>query len=172
MPFIQFQFRRGTAAEWTAANTVLAPGEQGIELDTNLFKIGDEAGTPWNDLPYGGIQGPTGPTGPTGPVGDRYGTTSSTGLTIAIGTQYFIVGTGLAYIPGQVVLISYDATNWMEGPVSNYNPVTGDMQVEVSIISGSGTYYNWLVNLAGAGGIQGPTGNTGATGPTGDTGAT
>lgn len=41
MPFIQFQFRRGTALEWSTADTVLAAGEMGIELDTDLFKIGD-----------------------------------------------------------------------------------------------------------------------------------
>jgi hypothetical protein len=47
MPNIQFQFRRGTAAEWTAANTVLASGEMGIETDTNQFKLGNGV-TGWN----------------------------------------------------------------------------------------------------------------------------
>lgn len=47
MPNIQFQFRRGTAAEWTSANTVLASGEMGIETDTNQFKLGNGV-TGWN----------------------------------------------------------------------------------------------------------------------------
>ena len=68
MPFIQLQFRRGLASQWTDANTLLAEGEMGIETDTDLFKIGDGT-TRWRTLPYGGIRGPTGPTGPTGSTG-------------------------------------------------------------------------------------------------------
>ena len=85
MPNIQFQFRRGTAAEWAAANTVLAPGEMGIETDTNKFKIGVAAATAWNSLGYGGIEGPTGSTGPTGVTGST-GFTGSTGATGADST--------------------------------------------------------------------------------------
>jgi hypothetical protein len=65
MPNIQFQFRRGTAAEWTAADTVLASGELGLETDTELFKIGDGT-TEWTSLGYGGIKGDTGSKGDTG----------------------------------------------------------------------------------------------------------
>jgi hypothetical protein len=43
--------RRGTAAEWTAANTVLATGEVGFETDTGRFKIGNGS-TAWNSRPY------------------------------------------------------------------------------------------------------------------------
>lgn len=45
------QMRRGTAAEWTAANPVLAAGEPGFEKDTNKLKIGDGV-TTWSLLPY------------------------------------------------------------------------------------------------------------------------
>lgn len=48
----RIQFRRGTAAEWTLANPILAQGEMGIELDTLQFKIGDGI-NPWADLQYG-----------------------------------------------------------------------------------------------------------------------
>lgn len=47
----QIQLRRGTAAQWTAANPVLAQGELGLETDTKLYKIGDGA-TLWNALDY------------------------------------------------------------------------------------------------------------------------
>lgn len=53
----QIQFRRGTAAEWTSANPVLAQGEMGLETDTNQFKIGNGINN-WSTLSYGGIQGP------------------------------------------------------------------------------------------------------------------
>ena len=59
MPNIQFQFRRGTASQWTSANPTLASGELGLETDTSLFKIGNGA-TGWVGLPYVGITGPTG----------------------------------------------------------------------------------------------------------------
>lgn len=59
---VQIQLRRGTAAEWTAANPILAQGEMGLELDTNLFKIGNGI-TNWVSLPYGGLRGATGVTG-------------------------------------------------------------------------------------------------------------
>ena len=65
MAFGVFQFRRGTAAQWTAANTVLASGELGLETDTAKFKIGNGT-TAWNSLPYGGIKGDTGATGAAG----------------------------------------------------------------------------------------------------------
>jgi hypothetical protein len=61
---VQIQLRRGTAAEWTAANPTLALGELGLETDTVKFKIGDGS-TNWSTLGYG-IQGPTGPQGPPG----------------------------------------------------------------------------------------------------------
>ena len=47
----QIQKRRGTAALWSAANPLLAQGEQGLETDTNLTKTGDGV-TYWNSLPY------------------------------------------------------------------------------------------------------------------------
>jgi Major tropism determinant N-terminal domain len=50
----QFQFRRGTAAQWTTANPILAAGEIGFESDTNQFKIGTGS-TGWAQLPYGAI---------------------------------------------------------------------------------------------------------------------
>ena len=49
----KIQFRRGTAAEWAAANALLAAGELGFETDTRKFKIGDGS-TLWNALAYAG----------------------------------------------------------------------------------------------------------------------
>ena len=51
---IRIQFRRGTAAQWTAANPILAEGELAIELDTDFYKIGDGT-TAWNSLPYSSL---------------------------------------------------------------------------------------------------------------------
>lgn len=47
----RIQLRRGTAAQWSSANTVLAAGEAGFETDTSKFKIGDGTKT-WTELGY------------------------------------------------------------------------------------------------------------------------
>jgi hypothetical protein len=53
---VQIQFRRDTAAAWSAANPVLAAGELGLETDTTYYKIGNGS-TAWTSLAYGSIQG-------------------------------------------------------------------------------------------------------------------
>lgn len=45
------QLRRGTSAEWTSVNPVLAAGEPGFELGTGKLKIGNGV-TKWNSLGY------------------------------------------------------------------------------------------------------------------------
>lgn len=47
----RMQQRRGTAAQWTAANPTLAAGEIGFETDTGKFKIGDGSSA-WSALSY------------------------------------------------------------------------------------------------------------------------
>ena len=48
---VKFRIRRDTAANWTAANPVLALGEPGLETDTRRVKYGDGT-TAWNSLNY------------------------------------------------------------------------------------------------------------------------
>ncbi len=45
------QLKRGTAANWTAANPILLDGQEGYETDTKLRKVGDGV-TAWNSLSY------------------------------------------------------------------------------------------------------------------------
>jgi len=47
----KLQLRRGTAAEWTLVNPILADGEPAIESDTNKIKLGNGV-TAWTALPY------------------------------------------------------------------------------------------------------------------------
>jgi len=49
--------RRGDSSQWSESNPILAPGEIGLEVDTQTFKIGDGL-TSWDDLPY--ASGPVG----------------------------------------------------------------------------------------------------------------
>jgi len=50
MSTVRIQVRRGTAAQWTAANPVLAAGEMGYETDTSQIRVGDNVNT-WSALP-------------------------------------------------------------------------------------------------------------------------
>ena len=45
------QHKRGTAAEWTAADPTLAAGQVGVETDTSKFKIGNGSDA-WSALGY------------------------------------------------------------------------------------------------------------------------
>lgn len=71
------KLRRGTAAEWTTANPILAAGEMGIETDTRKFKFGDGT-TPWNTLAYASAEGGGGGTGDVTAAGDNYFTGNNT----------------------------------------------------------------------------------------------
>ena len=71
----QFQFRRGTAAQWTSANPTLAAGEFGYETDTGKAKIGNGS-TAWSSLSYA----------ITGEVGDLTAVQAGTGISVTNGT--------------------------------------------------------------------------------------
>lgn len=51
MAITRVRWKRGTAADWTSANTVLRLGEPGWETDTQQGKVGDGT-TAWNSLDY------------------------------------------------------------------------------------------------------------------------
>lgn len=51
MAITRIQVRRGTTAQWAAANSVLANGEPGMDTDTEGWKLGDGT-TPWATLPW------------------------------------------------------------------------------------------------------------------------
>lgn len=48
---VTIQLRRGTAAQWTSTNPILAEGELGYETDTLAYKIGDGTSA-WSALTY------------------------------------------------------------------------------------------------------------------------
>ena len=51
MSTVRIQVRRGTAADWTAANPTLAAGEVGFDTTSNKMKVGDGS-TAWSSLAY------------------------------------------------------------------------------------------------------------------------
>ena len=72
-PGVTVIFRRGAAADWTAANPTLQNGEPGYETDTGLVKVGTGMNT-WNTLPYSSaFKGYTGHNFPTNTTGGYSG---------------------------------------------------------------------------------------------------
>jgi hypothetical protein len=109
----------------------------------------------------------SGTSGTSGYSGDKYLTASTSEFTLGSGGT-ITVGTGLAYIVAQDILISYNISNHQVSMVSSYNPVTGVLVfTSPSEVTGSGTYSSWLVNLSGAAGGNGTSGTSGANGTSG-----
>lgn len=128
-----------------------------------------------------GPQGATGPTGPQGPAGangvdgapgDVFSTTSTDSITIGVGAKSFTVDVGLSYVPSQPIVLSHDGSNYMNGTITSYNAGTGAVVVNITSVTGAGTYSSWFLALGGLQGPPGPSGATGATGPAGATGPT
>ena len=84
---VTIKLKRGTAAQWAAANTVLEEGELGLETDSGKIKVGDGI-TAWNTQPYNVSSGST--------VGD-----------IAVGTPAAASGSGGVAYDGASATITY-----------------------------------------------------------------
>ena len=76
--------------------------------------------------------------------------TSVTSLAIGVGSKTLTIQTGKSIVVGMSVKIAYTATgtDWMLGDVTSYNSGTGSLTVNVTLISGSGTYAAWTVSLS------------------------
>lgn len=95
-----------------------------------------------------GIGGDKGDQGIQGPTGASYPTTSLTSNSIGLGAKSFTVGSGLAYQPNDWILITKDAVNYMIGTVTTYSGTS--LVANITIISGSGTYATWTIDLSGS----------------------
>lgn len=88
--------------------------------------------------------------------------TSTSSLSLGTGTRTLTTQPGLAYTVGTRIRASQSAANWMEGPISAYNPATGALTFTSQFTSGtSGTFASWQLNLSGQpGSAQVTVGNT------------
>lgn len=107
----EIQLRRGTAAAWTSANTVLAQGEAGVETDTHKVKVGDGS-TAWASLPYVGGSA----------VNNADGTLSVNGLD--------------ALEPLSTVTILTTSTSPAIGQTTYYNATSGNLTPTLPALSG------------------------------------
>lgn len=82
--------------------------------------------------------------------GDKYLTTSSTSLALANNATYSLTaGTGLSYTTSMPISLIYDSTHYMTAVVLTYNSSTGDMTINSTNRTGTGTFSAWTIN-AGA----------------------
>ena len=79
--------------------------------------------------------------------GDRYLTTSTSSNSISLGGKTFTVQSGLSYTPTQDITIVFDLSNHMHGQVTSYSGTT--LVVNITDITGSGTYTSWTINVGG-----------------------
>jgi hypothetical protein len=85
--------RRGTAAEWTAADPTLANGEWGLETDTGKFKIGTGSAA-WEDngFDYSSLPSTAITTTVIDAVGDiLYGSADNTANNLTVGTNNHVL---------------------------------------------------------------------------------
>ena len=125
----KIQFRRDTAANWTANNPILSEGEMGLETDTGKFKVGNGTDV-WTALVHSsgaqgiqGIQGEQGIQGVQGIQGDTglqgiQGIKGDTGDQGIQGIQGDVGPQGIQGIPGEVTL--YDVQTLTNKTLTGY----------------------------------------------------
>ena len=79
--------------------------------------------------------------------GKDFSATSTTSLTIGAGLQTLTIETGKGFVVAQPVVVAFDADNQMLGNVTAYNDSTGQLDVNITGVLGSGTYASWGISL-------------------------
>lgn len=72
---------------------------------------------------------------------------STTSILIGTGSKTFTIETGKLFVEGMT--LKADSTgNWIIGTVSSYNSGTGELVLNVTTISGTGTYSDWTISVS------------------------
>ena len=164
---VTFTQRNSTSGTSGTSGTVGTSGTSGTSGTVGTSGTSGSSGTSGTSG-SSGSSGTNGTSGAAGGDGDQYKTTSSTNETIALGSQTFVVETGLSWTTGQTAIVT-DASNdanYMAGEVTAYNSANGNFTVNVTVVGGSGTKSSWVVNLSGEVGAAGSSGTSGTSGTT------
>lgn len=81
--------------------------------------------------------------------------TSTSSVSISVASKNFTIQTGKAFVPGMFMVAYNSSSNWMFGQVTSYNSGTGDLVLNVTKISGTGTYTSWQLSLSSPNQTQG-----------------
>jgi hypothetical protein len=153
------------------SNTTVIDDSRQLQNISNLKTINGESILGTGNITEVGPTGPEGPTGPRGPNGfpgnpgqpgfDGLGfdnTSSNTTHTISTGIKSFSTSNTGAYVIGTRVRVVATSSTFMEGTITNV-AFNSSITVEVTNISGSGTFSVWKFTVAGLVGPAGPTGS-------------
>ena len=77
------------------------------------------------------------------------------------------ISPGLAYGPGDYLMLYCDDCSYINGKVVSYNIITGELVISPYVFEGSGECCNWTVNLSGVAGTSGTSGTSGINGTSG-----
>lgn len=85
----------------------------------------------------------------------NYNTSSSTSLAIGTGSKTFTALAGGIQQVGQYIIAASaaDVTKWMAGQITSYNATTGQLIVNVTAVSGAGTFADWVISITPPGNI-------------------
>ena len=75
--------------------------------------------------------------------------TSSTSVTVGMGSKTFTFATGLSFVAGQEITIykTSDSTTFVSGKIQSYNSSTGDLTLNSTMYGGTGSHSAWsLIN--------------------------
>lgn len=76
--------------------------------------------------------------------------TSTTSLTVGIGTISLTVQAAKSFVPGMSAKLAYTTTPtiWMHGTVISYAIASGALVMDITLTSGSGTFTSWTISLS------------------------
>lgn len=85
-----------------------------------------------------------------GAISEPLNGSSTSSLVIGTGSKSLTIEIEKSFTAGQPVRIFYDSSNYMDGTVTSYDSTTGALVVNVTTVTGSGTYAVWAIGLVGS----------------------
>lgn len=135
----------GTPADFVAGNVIGYDAVGNLIVNVTTASGIGNTHADWNIASAGAV-------GATGATGASYKATSVTSFAISNSAlRVFATQPGLAYLVGARLRATSNGspTNWNEGIVTAYNPVTGSISVQMDKSAGAGTFADWNFNIAG-----------------------
>jgi hypothetical protein len=84
-------------------------------------------------------------------IPDKHFGNSTDSITITnSGSLTFTIEVGLFFYPLQDVIVYHDNLNHMHGQITSYNSTTGEIVIDITNKTGSGTYSSWKIYYDGA----------------------
>lgn len=138
-------------SSWTTAVNNLGTwvNDKAVEVDTNAQTAAAAASTAADSADAAATSAISAVNAP------GTNATSTSSVSIFVASKSFIIQTGKAYVPGMFMIAYNSASNWMFGQVTAYDAVTGSLTLDVTKISGSGTYNSWQLSLTSPNQTQG-----------------